>query len=163
MGKILVSDDELSMRQFLEILLKKEGHQVVCAGDGQEAWVRFQAEPFDLVISDIKMPKMDGLELLQKVKQQRPSLAVIMVTAYASPEDAIAAMKAGAYDYLTKPFKLREINAVIRNALSKATVRAAHEAPAGIFCNLVGHSPAMLKIYDLIKQVGGTKTNVLIS
>ncbi|MBP1724490.1 MAG: two component, sigma54 specific, transcriptional regulator, Fis family, partial [Deltaproteobacteria bacterium] len=56
MGKILVSDDELSMRQFLEILLKKEGHQVVCAGDGQEAWARFQAEPFDLVISDIKMP-----------------------------------------------------------------------------------------------------------
>jgi two-component system response regulator PilR (NtrC family) len=163
MGKILVSDDELSMRQFLEILLKKEGHQVVCAGDGQEAWVRFQAEPFDLVISDIKMPKMDGLELLQKVKQQRPSLAVIMVTAYASPEDAIAAMKAGAYDYLTKPFKLEEIKSVIRNALELTEGQAPAEAPVGIFCNIVGHSTKMVQIYNLVRQVGPTRTNVLIS
>ena len=163
MGKILVSDDELSMRQFLEILLKKEGHQVVCAGDGQEAWVRFQAEPFDLVISDIKMPKMDGLELLQKVKEQRPSLAVIMVTAYASPEDAIAAMKAGAYDYLTKPFKLEEIKSVIRNALELTEGQAPAEAPVGIFCNIVGHSTKMVQIYNLVRQVGPTRTNVLIS
>jgi two-component system response regulator PilR (NtrC family) len=163
MGKILVSDDELSMRQFLEILLKKEGHQVVCAGDGQEAWVRFQAEPFDLVISDIKMPKMDGLELLQKVKQQKPSLAVIMVTAYASPEDAIAAMKAGAYDYLTKPFKLEEIKSVIHNALELTEGQAPAEAPVGIFCNIVGHSTKMVQIYNLVRQVGPTRTNVLIS
>ena len=163
MGKILVSDDELSMRQFLEILLKKEGHQVVCAGDGQEAWVRFQAEPFDLVISDIKMPKMDGLELLRKVKEQRPSLAVIMVTAYASPEDAIAAMKAGAYDYLTKPFKLEEIKSVIHNALELTEGQAPAEAPVGIFCNLVGHSTKMVQIYNLVRQVGPTRTNVLIS
>src|SRR5512136_581346 len=129
MGKVLVSDDELSMRQFLEILLKKEGHQVVCTGDGQEAWARFQAEPFDLVISDIKMPKMDGLELLRKVKERRPALAVIMVTAYASPEDAIAAMKAGAYDYLTKPFKLEEIKSVIHNALELTGGQTPAEAP----------------------------------
>ncbi len=163
MGKILVSDDELSIRQFLEILLKKEGHQVVCAGDGQEAWARFQAEPFDLVISDIKMPKMDGLELLQKVKEQRPSLAVIMVTAYASPEDAIAAMKAGAYDYLTKPFKLEEIKSVIHNALELTGGQAPAEAPVGIFCNIVGHSTKMVQIYNLVRQVGPTRTNVLIS
>jgi two-component system response regulator PilR (NtrC family) len=163
MGKILVSDDELSMRQFLEILLKKEGHQVVCAGDGQEAWARFQAEPFDLVISDIKMPKMDGLELLRKVKEQRPALAVIMVTAYASPEDAIAAMKAGAYDYLTKPFKLEEIKSVIHNALELTGGQAPAEAPVGIFCSLVGHSTKMVQIYNLIRQVGPTRTNVLIS
>jgi two-component system response regulator PilR (NtrC family) len=163
MGKILVSDDELSMRQFLEILLKKEGHQVVCAGDGQEAWARFQAEPFDLVISDIKMPKMDGLELLRKVKERRPALAVIMVTAYASPEDAIAAMKAGAYDYLTKPFKLEEIKSVIHNALELTGGQTPAEAPVGIFCSLVGHSTKMVQIYNLIRQVGPTRTNVLIS
>ena len=74
MAKILIADDELSMRQFLEILLKKEGHEVVCAGDGQEALSRFEADPFDLLISDIKMPKLDGLELLRKVKDQRPAL-----------------------------------------------------------------------------------------
>ena len=163
MGKILVSDDELSMRQFLEILLKKEGHRVVCTGDGQEAWARFQAEPFDLVISDIKMPKMDGLELLRKIKEQRPASAVIMVTAYASPEDAIAAMKAGAYDYLTKPFKLEEIKSVIHNALELTEGQVPVEAPVGIFCNLVGHSTKMVQIYNLIRQVGPTRTNVLIS
>jgi len=162
-SKILVVDDELSMRQFLEVLLKKEGHEVTCTVDGQEALSRFQAEPYDLLISDIKMPRMDGLELLRKVKENQPDAVMIMITAYASPEDAIAAMKAGAYDYLTKPFKLREIKAVIRNALGKVATRASQEAPAGIFYDLVGHSPAMLKIYDLIKQVGGTKTNVLIS
>ena len=90
-------------------------------------------------------------------------MAVIMITAYASPEDAITAMKAGAYDYLTKPFKLKEIKAVIRNALSKPTVPAEEKAPAGIFCNLVSHSPEMMKIFNLIRQVGPTKTNVLIS
>ena len=162
MAKILVADDELSMRQFLEILLKKEGHEVVCAADGEEALSRFQAEPCDLLISDIKMAKMDGLELLRRVKERSPNISVVMITAYASPEDAIVAMKAGAYDYLTKPFKLEEIKAVIRNALGK-TVGQAVEAPAGIFNDIVGHSPRMLQIYNLIKQVGGTKTNVLIS
>ncbi len=163
MAKILVADDELSMRQFLEILLKKEGHEVFCAADGQEALSRFQAESFDLLISDIKMPKMDGLDLLRKVKEKRPNLAVIMVTAYASPEDAIVAMKAGAYDYLTKPFKLEEIKSVIQNALEQTAGQAPMEAPVGIFNNLVGHSPKMVQIYNLIRQLGATKTNVLIS
>ncbi|MGD0623924.1 MAG: sigma-54 dependent transcriptional regulator [Thermodesulfobacteriota bacterium] len=162
MAKILVVDDELSMRQFLEILLKKEGHEVICAPDGEEALSSFQAEPCDLLVSDIKMPKMGGLDLLRKVKELHPNIPIIMITAYASPEDAIAAMKAGAYDYLTKPFKVEEIKAVIHNALAK-TAGPAVEAPAGIFNNIVGHSPKMLQIYNLIKQVGGTKTNVLIS
>jgi len=163
MAKILVADDELSMRQFLEILLKKEGHEVFCAADGQEALSRFQVEHYDLLISDIKMPKVGGLDLLRKVKEQRPNLAVIMITAYASPEDAIAAMKAGAYDYLTKPFKLEEIKSVIQNALEQTAGQAPVETPAGIFNNLVGHSPKMVQIYNLIRQVGATKTNVLIS
>jgi len=163
MAKILVADDELSMRQFLEILLKKEGHEVFCAADGQEALSRFQAENFDLLISDIKMPKVGGLDLLRKVKEQRPNVAVIMVTAYASPEDAIVAMKAGAYDYLTKPFKLEEIKSVIQNALEQTVGQAPVEAPVGIFNNIVGHSPKMVQIYNLIRQLGATKTNVLIS
>jgi len=162
MAKILVADDEMSMRQFLEILLKKEGHEVICAADGEEALSRFRAAPCDLLISDIKMAKMDGLELLRRVKERNPNMSVVMITAYASPEDAIASMKAGAYDYLTKPFKLEEIKAVIRNALGK-TAGQAVEASAGIFNGIVGHSPRMLQIYNLIKQVGGTKTNVLIS
>ncbi len=163
MAKILVADDELSMREFLKILLTKEGHEVICAADGEEALSLFQAHPCDLLVSDIKMAKVDGLELLRKVKEFRPNMAVVMITAYGSPEDAIAAMKAGAYDYLTKPFKLKEIKSVIRNALSKPIGKDMEEAPAGIFNNLVSHSPKMLKIFNLIKQVGATKTNVLIS
>lgn len=163
MAKILVADDELSMREFLKILLTKEGHEVICAADGEEALALFQAHPCDLLVSDIKMAKVDGLELLRKVKEFRPNMAVVMITAYGSPEDAIAAMKAGAYDYLTKPFKLKEIKSVIRHALSKPIGKDMEEAPAGIFNNLVSHSPKMLKIFNLIKQVGATKTNVLIS
>lgn len=163
MAKILVADDELSMREFLKILLTKEGHEVICAADGEEALSLFQAHPCDLLVSDIKMAKVDGLELLRKVKEFRPNMAVVMITAYGSPEDAIAAMKAGAYDYLTKPFKLKEIKSVIRHALSKPIGKDMEEAPAGIFNNLVSHSPKMLKIFTLIKQVGATKTNVLIS
>ncbi len=163
MAKILVADDELSMREFLKILLTKEGHEVICAADGEEAFSLFQAHPCDLLVSDIKMAKVDGLELLRKVKEFRPNMAVVMITAYGSPEDAIAAMKAGAYDYLTKPFKLEEIKSVIRHALSKPIGKDMEEAPAGIFNNLVSHSPEMLKIFNLIKQVGATKTNVLIS
>ena len=163
MAKILVADDELSMREFLKILLTKEGHEVICAADGEEAFTLFQAHPCDLLVSDIKMAKVDGLELLRKVKEFRPNMAVVMITAYGSPEDAIVAMKAGAYDYLTKPFKLKEIKSVIHNALSKPIGKDMEEAPAGIFNNLVSHSPKMLKIFNLIKQVGATKTNVLIS
>jgi len=163
MAKILVADDELSMREFLKILLTKEGHEVICAADGEEALAFFQSHPFDLLISDIKMGKVGGLELLGKVKESRPHLAVVMITAYGSPEDAIAAMKAGAYDYLTKPFKVEEIKTVIRNALSLPGTKEVEEPPAGIFNNLVSHSPKMLKIFNLVKQVGLTKTNVLIS
>ncbi len=163
MAKILVADDELSMREFLKILLTKEGHEVTCAADGEEALAFFQSHPFDLLISDIKMGKVGGLELLGKVKESRPNLAVVMITAYGSPEDAIAAMKAGAYDYLTKPFKVEEIKTVIRNALSLPGTKDLEEPPAGIFNNLVSHSPKMLKIFNLVKQVGLTKTNVLIS
>ncbi len=153
----------MSMRQFLEILLKKEGHEVCCVPDGQEAFSRFQDGKFDLLISDIKMPRGDGLELLRKVKEKSPQTAVVMITAYASPEDAIAAMKAGAYDYLTKPFKLEEIKSVIRNALEQRETRTPVESPAGMFNNIVGHSPKMVQIYSLIRQLGATKTNVLIS
>jgi len=162
MAKILVVDDELSMREFMEILLKKEGHEVVSAADGEEALFRCQKDTFDLLISDIKMPRMDGLELLGKVKDKNPHIAAVMITAYASPEDAISAMKSGAYDYITKPFKVKEIKGVISNALAKSG-GAVEAAPAGIFKNLVGHSPEMLRIYDLIKRVAGTKTSVLIS
>jgi two-component system, NtrC family, response regulator PilR len=162
MAKILVADDELSMRQFLEILLKKEGHEVLSARDGEEALSRFQDNPVrsgHLRHQDAE----DGRPGPAAQDEGTPSESwpVIMITAYASPEDAISAMKSGAYDYLTKPFKLEEIKSVIRNALARP--RDGGRGPGGNLLQPRGPQPKMVQIYNLIRQVGPTKTNVLIS
>ena len=123
MNKILVVDDEQSMRDFLAIMLKKEGYEVVAAENGKDALKAVQAEIFDLVITDAKMPYIDGLEVLRTVKEVSPETVVIMITAYASTETAVEAMKLGAYDYMTKPFKVDEIKLIIQKALEKRLLR----------------------------------------
>ena len=107
------------MREFLTILLEKEGYGVRAAADGKSALALLEAQPFDLVISDIRMPGMTGLELLARSKQLRPETGVIMITAFASPDDAVTAMKNGAFDYITKPFNVDEIKGVVRAAMKK--------------------------------------------
>ncbi|HWN70516.1 MAG TPA: response regulator, partial [Haliangium sp.] len=120
MGSVLVVDDERSMREFLAIFLKRAGHHVTVAASGKEGLEQILAAPPDVLITDIKMPgAVGGLELLAAVKERRLDTEVIVVTAYASPQTAISAMKQGAYDYLTKPFKLDDINAVIGRAMEK--------------------------------------------
>ena len=109
MTRILIVDDELSMREFLKILLEKEGYAVTAAADGITALATFKDQEIDLVITDIRMPGMNGLELLTELKQQAAHLPVIMITAFASPDDAVLAMKNGAFDYITKPFNVDEI------------------------------------------------------
>ncbi len=163
--KILVVDDELSMREFLEILLKKEGYRVVTAGNGEEAIRLFKKDHYDLVITDIKMPKGDGLALLHGIKKQARHIPVIMITAYASPDDAIVAMKEGAYDYIAKPFKVEEVKSVIRGALEAGKVEdvVSEEVARDRFGDLVGKTPEMQRIYETIKRVASTTTNVLIS
>ncbi|PIE58606.1 MAG: Fis family transcriptional regulator [Desulfobulbus propionicus] len=162
MATLLVVDDELSMRQFLSILLTKEGHEVLTAENGQEAlsMVRQASTPFDLIISDIRMPDMGGLELLSSVKEHDSSIGVIMITAFASPEDAVSAMKHGAFDYITKPFKVEEITTIIRTALNKK--KGSDEQQHDCFPEIIGQSPEMLKIFDLIKKIAPTPANVLI-
>src|SRR5210317_1243644 len=116
MTTILIVDDEKSMRDFLKILLTKEGYEVIVAGDGNEALTALGKKRVDLVISDIRMPGMGGLELLAKVKDEADDIPVIMITAFASPNDAVQAMKSGAYDYISKPFNVDEIKSVIYTA-----------------------------------------------
>ncbi|NIS77030.1 MAG: response regulator, partial [Deltaproteobacteria bacterium] len=99
-------DDEQGMREFLSILLEREGFVVECAQDGEEALQVVQKSPFDLIISDLKMPALDGVRLLEGLQKFRPGVPVILITAYASADSAIQAMKLGAYDYLTKPFRV---------------------------------------------------------
>ncbi len=106
MSRILVVDDEESMRQLLEIALGKDGHRITLADSGKAATKLIDQNSFDLVISDIKMPDMSGVDVLRHVKETEPGTPVIMVTAYASAETAVEALRLGAYDYLTKPFKV---------------------------------------------------------
>ena len=105
-GRILVVDDERSMQEFLEIFFRREGFEVVTTGNVDSALLALEADDFDMVISDVQMPERSGLDVLRAVKENSPETVVIMITAFANTETAIAAMKEGAYDYITKPFKV---------------------------------------------------------
>jgi len=165
-AKILVVDDERSMREFLEILLQKDGYRVTSAEGGREAIDALQREPFDLVITDIRMKPVNGLDVLKQCKAISPTTVVIIISAYASTEMAVAAMREGAYDYLPKPFNLEEMRTVISNALQsregKDELAVVQEGPLYFGC-FIGESPAMRKVYDLIKRVAATSSNVLIT
>jgi two-component system response regulator PilR (NtrC family) len=169
-GSVLVVDDERSMREFLAIFLKRAGHHVTVAASGKEGLEQLAAAPPDVLITDIKMPgAVGGLELLAAVKEQRIDTEVIVVTAYASPQTAISAMKQGAYDYLTKPFKLDDISAVIGRAMEKRALvqvnAALREQVAGRYRlgSLLGKSPAMQRLFELIGKIHSTRTGVLIT
>ena len=122
--EILVVDDEPSMREFLAILLDKNGYTTRAAASGAEALALLKQHHFDLIISDIRMPDLSGLALLENIKDQDLSIPVVLITAYASPEDAVLAMKNGAYDYVTKPFKVDDILSVIKTALGSRQEKA---------------------------------------
>jgi len=168
-GKILVVDDEQNLREFLEIMLQKDGYDVETAEDGQEAIDRLEKQFFDLIICDVKMPELDGLAVLTKAKEMWPETDVIMITAYASTESAVDAMKQGALDYITKPFKVEEIRIIIaraferkslerQNALLKKQVKS--QDPRSM---IIGESEAMQRIFALVEKIADTPTNVLIT
>jgi two-component system response regulator PilR (NtrC family) len=167
--KLLVADDEQSMREFLDIMLKKEGYKVSLASNGEEVLKLAERDIFDLILMDIRMPKLDGIAVLKKIKALSPETIVIMITAYASTDTAIRAMKEGAYDYVTKPFKVDEIKLIIRNALEKKNLQKENILLKQVvrdryhFDNILGQSPKMLALYDLLEKVGPTKTNILIA
>ena len=164
MPVILVVDDELSMREFLKILLEKEGFEVITASEATSAIDLIKKQDFDLILSDIKMPGMGGLTLLEKIKEINSSLPVIMITAYASPENAVIAMKSGAFDYITKPFKVDEILKIIKSAISAAVPARQDEitAKTDSFEGIIGNSPEMLKIFNLISRIAPTPASILI-
>ncbi len=164
MPSILVVDDELSMREFLLILLEKEGYEVSTASTAASAIDLLQNQDFDLILSDIRMPGMGGLSLLEKIKEINSSIPVIMITAFASPENAVVAMKSGAYDYITKPFKVDEIIKIIKSAISATVTSQAGEVPPSTesFEGIIGKSSEMLKIYNLIVKIAPTPASILI-
>lgn len=168
-SRILIVDDEPGMREFLEIMLEKEGYSVETAADGRKAVEKIESKTFDLAIIDIQMPVMNGIEVLKRIGEKKADTTAIMITAFASHETAIEAMKLGAYDYITKPFKIDEIKLVIKKALEKrrlerenSRLRKELETKYG-FGSIIGRSPAILKIFDLIKRVAELKVNILIT
>jgi two-component system, NtrC family, response regulator PilR len=170
MGSVLVVDDERSMREFLAICLRREGHQVEVAESADAALGKLDATRPDIVVTDLKMPgALDGLGLLGAIRERGLDTEVIVVTAFATPETAIQAMKQGAYDYLTKPFKVDEINAVIDRALEKRALveanAALREELAGRYrlASLLGKSREMQRVFDLIGKIHSTRTTVLIT
>jgi two-component system response regulator PilR (NtrC family) len=167
--RILIVDDEEGMREFLSILLQKEGYQVETASSGQEALARLGEQRFDLVVTDLKMPRMSGIEVLHRIKEGDPDVGVVLITAYASTETAVDAMKGGAFDYIAKPFDVEEMKEVVRGALRRrlkegpGKLLETSPTPRTGFGEILGVSPAMQRIFDLIPKVAPTPTNVLIT
>ncbi|BCA80216.1 acetoacetate metabolism regulatory protein AtoC [Desulfuromonas sp. AOP6] len=166
---ILVVDDEESMREFLSIMLKREGYGVNVASDGAQALELLKENSYDLIISDIQMPRLSGFELLAQVMSRTPETAMIMVTAFSSTEQAVEAMKQGAYDYITKPFKNEEIRLIVKNALERKLLKQENQelkkelGRRYSFGNLIGKSRSMQQVYDLIAKVAASRANILVT
>ncbi len=166
---ILVVDDELSMREYLELMLEREGYAVTTAEAGRQANTILEKQFFDLVLLDIRLGDISGLDVLRKAKSLHPKTIVIMISAYATAENAVEAMNEGAYDYLPKPFDNDELKDTIAKALQLKTLK---DEKAQIdselkeslhYGRIVGNSPRLQHIYEVIRQVARTRTNVLIT
>ena len=168
MAQILIVDDEQSMREFLEIFLTKKGHDVHLAEDGKQAIDQLHQAEYDLVITDLRMPHADGMEVLAQTKRLRPDTQVVMLTAFSTTETAVEAMKRGPYDYISKPFKVTEAGVVVEKALEKRELILANQrlkrevSKQFSFEELVGESSCMREVYATIRQIADTRTNVLI-
>jgi len=169
-GTILVVDDEEIMREILETLLTREGHQVRLAANATEGLDLARTMSFDAAIVDMMMPGMDGISALEELKKIDDDLPVLMITAFASVENAISAMKRGAFDYITKPFKNDEVIVVLRNALAQRRLLAENralrqnlQAHQNRFGEIIGRSPRMRQVFDLIIQAAPSRTTILIN
>ncbi len=168
-GSILVIDDEEIMREILEAVLTHEGYVVRMAANAAEGLELIRSIPFDAAIVDMMMPGMDGISTLDELKKIDDDLPVLMITAFASVENAIAAMKRGAYDYITKPFKNDEVLVVLRNALAQRRLVAENralrqnlQARSNRFGEIIGRSSRMRQVFDLIIQAAPSRTTILI-
>jgi DNA-binding NtrC family response regulator len=167
--RILIVDDEDGMRRLLSRVLTREGYETSAVGSGAEALRLVASERFDLVVTDIKMPEMDGLQLLAELKEYEPSLPIIVITAYGTIENAVQALRSGAYDYIAKPFENDEIKLTVAKAFERerllAENRYLHAELEGRydFSGIVGGSLAMQQVYEMASSVAVSNANVLIT
>ena len=169
MSSILVADDEKSLRDFLVIMLEEEGYQVVTAPSVEKAIKLIRENNFDLILTDIRMGRSNGIDVLDAARNALPDTPVVMMTAYASAETAVIAMKKGAYDYISKPFKIEDIQRIVKNALEKRNLaqenRFLKTALNDRFqiSNIIGKSGPIQKIFDLVEKVAQSKATILIT
>ncbi len=167
--RILIVDDEQSMRDMLRIVLRRDGYDIRVAENGKQAISLLQREPVDLLLSDIRMPDITGVEVLRAAKEANREVVAFMMTAFASTETAVEAMRLGAVDYLTKPFSMDELRLKVRqhleahrlkqeNVLLKRALNVSHE-----FANIVGRSEPMLEVFRLVETIAKTQSTVLIT
>ncbi len=169
MPRLLIVDDDLSLREFLTIFLRKEGYEVEVATNGQRALELLEESPFDVVLTDLRMPRMGGLELLDAVRERRIQVQVIVMTAFSTTDTALEAMRKGAYDYIVKPFQLAEVKVIVQKCLEKGTLIAENQqlkrklaSDPGKRAQFVFRSAAMDEVVRLIKRVAPTPSSVLV-
>lgn len=165
---VLVIDDDESLRRVVEFNLQEEGYRVLTAADGQTGLDRLQSTRVDLVLSDVRMPEMDGIELLARIKAMQPDLPVVLLTAHGTIDSAVEAMKLGAFDYLTKPFARDQLKATVAKALDVAALRAENRYLREVirerlsFENMIAGSRAMRDVTDIAGRVAPTDATVLL-
>jgi two-component system, NtrC family, response regulator AtoC len=167
-ANILVVDDEKNGRRMLEILLSKLGYQVLTANDGNQALEVFKHNEINLLISDLKMPNLDGIGLLNELRSQTNEVPVILLTAFGSVNTAVSAMKLGAYDFIERPYNIDHIELIIKNALETSRLKQENQflreqLQGQGWDEFIGQSEGMRELYNLIKQIAPSKANVFIS
>jgi DNA-binding NtrC family response regulator len=167
--QILIVDDQVNTCKSLQAILKKSGYPSDYTLNGEEALEKIQGKHYDIVISDIRMPGMDGMQLLEKLKEVQPSLVVIMITGYATIKSAVEAIQKGAYDYLPKPFTPDEVRVIIERAAEHSRLEAEnillrqHLQVQHPFENIIGNSPALQRVFEMIRKVADTDSNILLT
>ncbi len=166
-ARILVVEDEKGVGKLLESMLERQGHQSILIGDAESALARLESEPFDLLITDLRLPGMDGEALLEKVKRTRPNLPVVVISGYGNTRNIVQVIKKGAEDYLSKPFTPEELEVVVWKSLSKQRLLAENERLrkeiAGKAGPLIGHSKVLAQVQQTIKKFAQSGAAVLLT
>ena len=166
--RVMIVDDEESIREWLSIALKKEGYETKCAEDGEEALKLFKKDRFDAIITDIRMPKLDGLELLKEIKGLNPSANVIMTTAFGSMESAIEALRGGAADYITKPFKIEEVKLRLEKIMESERLKRENIYLKAVLRKkegekkIIGKSPAFMSVLAMVDKISKSDSTIMI-
>src|SRR5215211_2380164 len=169
MSNILIVDDEQSYRQLLSLVFEGDGHTIRTAANGREALTLLHTEPADVVISDVRMPDMDGIEMLRAVREIAPDIGVVMMTAFASVETAREAFKLGADDFIQKPFDVEELKLIVKKTLDKQALIVENRAfkraqrERGSIKNIIGASDKMQAVYQMIETVAEVQSTVLVT